>query len=87
MRRTIVTAVALGLAMAGAAGAYEAGPVTGGGSISGQVKFAGAAPAPEKFEVTKDVEACGKEKTKPDLLVGAGGGLANVVVVVKATKG
>ena len=85
--RTIVTTVAVALAVAGAAGAYEGGAVTGGGSLSGQVKFAGAAPAPEKFEVTKDQEACGKEKTKPDLIVSAGGGLANAVVVVKATKG
>jgi plastocyanin len=88
MRRTIVTtAVALGLATAGVAGAYEGAPVTGGGSLSGQVKFAGTPPAPEKFEVTKDQEACGKEKVKPDLQVGAGGGLANAVVVVKASKG
>ena len=87
MRRTIVTTAVLGLALTGVAGAYEGGAVTGGGSVSGQVKFAGAAPAPEKFEVTKDQEACGKEKTKPDLIVGAGGGLANAVVVVKASKG
>ena len=87
MRRTIVTAAVLGLALTGVAGAYEGGAVTGGGSVSGQVKFAGAAPAPEKFEVTKDQEACGKEKTKPDLIVGSGGGLANAVVVVKASKG
>jgi plastocyanin len=88
MRRTIVTTVvAFGLAMAGTVGAYEGGAVSGGGSVSGQVKFAGTAPAPEKFEVTKDPEACGKEKTKPDLIVGAGGGLANAVVVVKAAKG
>ena len=72
---------------AASAGAYEAVAVTDGGSLSGQVKFAGAAPAPEKFEVTKDPEACGKEKTKPDLIVGSGGGIANVVVVVKAAKG
>lgn len=87
MRRTIVTGAVLGLALAGAASAYEGGPVTGGGSVSGQVKLAGAAPAPEKFAVTKDTEACGKEKTRPDLVVGAGGGIANVAVVVKATKG
>src|SRR5580765_4663961 len=87
MRTTITMTVALGLAIAGAAGAYEGGAVSGGGSLSGQVKFAGAAPAPEKFEVTKDQAVCGKEKTKPDLLVGADGGLANAVVVVKATKG
>ena len=88
MRRTSVSiGAALALACAGMAGAYEGGAVTGGGSISGQVKFAGTAPAPEKFEVTKDNEVCGKEKTKPDLLVGSGGGLANAVVVVKASKG
>jgi hypothetical protein len=88
MRRTTVTTMmALALATAGVAGAYEGGPVTGGGSLSGQVKFAGAAPAPEKFPVTKDNEVCGAEKTKPDLVVSGGGGIANVAVVVKATKG
>jgi plastocyanin len=87
MRRTIVTVAVLGLAFGGVAGAYDGGPVTGGGSVSGQVKFAGAAPAPEKFDVTKDQEVCGQSKTKPDLIVGSGGGIANAVVVVKATKG
>ena len=87
MRRTIVTVAVLGLALGGVASAYDGAPVTGGGSVSGQVKFAGTPPAPEKFEVTKDPEACGKEKTKPDLIVASGGGLANAVVVVKATKG
>src|SRR5262245_62521475 len=87
MRRTIVMGAVLSLALCGAANAYEGAAVTGGGSVSGQVKFAGAAPAPEKFEITKDQEACGKEKTKPDLIVGSGGGIANAVVVVKATKG
>ena len=71
----------------GAASAYEAVDVTGGGSLTGTVKFAGTAPAPEKFAVTKDTQACGSEKTKPDLVVGADGGLANAVVIVKATKG
>lgn len=88
MRRTVLTsAVVLALALAGGASGYEGGAVTNGGSISGMVKFAGTPPAPEKIEVTKDQEACGKEKTKPDLQVGAGGGVANVAVVVKATKG
>ena len=75
------------LTLAGLAGAYEGGAVADGGSVSGTVKYTGAAPAAEKIEVTKDVEACGKEKVKPGLKVGAGGGLADAVVVVKATKG
>ena len=87
MQRMIVTTVALALALAGVAGAYEGGPVTGGGSLSGQVKFTGTPPAAEKFEVTKDQEVCGKEKTKPDLIVDAGGGIANAVVVMKVSKG
>ena len=45
MRRTIVTVAVLGLALGGVAGAYDGAPVTGGGSVSGQVKLAGAAPA------------------------------------------
>jgi plastocyanin len=83
----MVLTMVITFAVASVAGAYEGGAVTGGGAVSGQVKLAGAAPAPEKFAVTKDNDACGKEKTKPDLVVGAGGGLANAVVVVKATKG
>lgn len=92
MKSSTLTA-ALGLAIvAGAvqAGAYEAITVTDGGSLSGTVKFAGTPPAPAKIEVTKDVEVCGaagKEKTDPKLRVGAGGGIKDVAVVVKATKG
>ena len=86
-RMILTTTVALAFACAGVAAAYEGGPVTGGGNLSGQVKFAGTPPAPDKFEVTKDNDVCGKEKTKPDLQVSSGGGIANVAVVVKATKG
>lgn len=85
--RILVTGLGLALTLAGQANAYEAIAVTDGGGLSGVVKFAGTPPAPEKFEVTKDVEACGKEKMKGDLDVGAGGGIANVAVVVKASKG
>ncbi|MFN8542639.1 MAG: hypothetical protein U0807_00290 [Candidatus Binatia bacterium] len=90
MRRTIVlTALVLAatVAVAGRAAAYEAVAVTDGGTLSGTVKFAGTPPAAGKIEVTKDPEVCGKDKVKPDLIVGSGGGLANAVVVVKATKG
>jgi plastocyanin len=72
---------------AGRAAAYEVIAVTDGGSLSGTVALEGAAPAPAKLEVTKDPEVCGKEKKAPDLVIGPGGGIANAVVVVKATKG
>lgn len=88
MTRNVLTlALAATIATAGAAPAYEAVAVTDGGTVSGTVKLDGAAPAPEAFDVTKDTQACGTSKTKPDLLVGDGGGIANVVVVVKAAKG
>ena len=38
----------------------------GGGSISGEVKFAGAAPAPKVVKVNKDNEVCGQEKKIAD---------------------
>lgn len=90
MRRNIVLCGVLGVALLGAttrAAAYEAIAVTDGGTLTGTVKYDGTPPAPTKINVTKDPEVCGKEKAAPDLVVGSGGALANVVVVVKATKG
>ena len=90
MRMTMLNAglmLAATVALAGRAAAYEAIEVTDGGSLSGTVKFAGTPPPPAKLEVSKDPEVCGKDKTSPELLVSSGGGLANVVVTVKASKG
>ena len=92
MRKNLLLcgAVAAAAIFATRAMAYEAVAVTDGGSISGTVKYNGTPPAPAKIPVTKDPEVCGKdgkEKVSPDLTVGSGGGIANVVVVVKAAKG
>jgi plastocyanin len=73
--------------LAGRAPAYEAITVTDGGSLSGTVKFDGTPPPPGKITVSKDPEVCGQDKVAPEMLVGPGGGIANVVVVVKAAKG
>src|SRR5215471_17860422 len=59
----------------------------GGGSISGEVKFAGAAPAPKVVKVNKDNEVCGQEKKIADVAVGANSGLANTLVSVSDAKG
>ncbi len=91
--RSSIRSTALGLAVlagAGTAAAYEAITVTDGGSLSGVVKFQGTPPAPKKTEITKDVEVCaasGKERPDPGLVVGSDGGIKDVAVVVKATKG
>jgi plastocyanin len=93
MRRTLflsALAVVATASLAGRAAAYEAIAVTDGGTLSGTVTIEGTAPPPAKIEVTKDPEVCGKEskeKVNPALLVGPGGGIANVVVTVKAAKG
>src|SRR5438093_3053812 len=93
MRRTLflsALAVLATASLAGRAAAYEAIAVTDGGTLSGTVTYDGTPPAAAKIEVTKDPEVCGKEskeKLNPVLLVGAGGGIANVVVAVKASKG
>jgi len=70
-----------------AAWGYEAIEVKDGGTISGEVKFSGDAPAAEKLAITKDQEVCGKtEKVNEALLVGANKGLQNVVVSITNIK-
>lgn len=69
--------------------AYEVIDVKDGGTISGEVKFAGTPPTPEKVPVTKDQEVCGKtEKIDESLIVGENKGIQNVVVsIVDIQKG
>lgn len=63
--------------------AYEATDVKDGGTVSGEVKFSGNPPTPEKIATTKDQEVCGKtEKVNESLLVGANKGIQNVVVSI-----
>ena len=90
MRRTLVVSAVAALAaacLAGRAGAYEAVAVADGGTLAGTITYEGTPPPPAKIEVTKDPEVCGKEKTAPNLIIGQGNGIANVVVAVQATKG
>jgi len=57
------------------------------GTLKGKFVFDGPAPAAAKLDVNKDVEVCGKHNLVDEtLLVGADGGIANVVVYVR-TKG
>src|SRR5882724_4515014 len=80
--RTIIAAAVLGWCAASAS-AYDGAPVTGGGSIAGEVKLQGTAPAPKALEVTKDKEVCGTHEIKnEDLLVSSSGGIENAVVSI-----
>jgi plastocyanin len=59
---------------------YEAMTVSDGGTIVGEVKYAGDPPAPEKIDVTKDANVCGADpKVSPALVVGANKGIKDVV--------
>lgn len=77
------TSVALACALAAPACAYESITVSGGGTISGVVKYAGPAPALIRLEVSKDKDVCGAHPIyDQSLVVGANGGIANAVVTL-----
>jgi plastocyanin len=58
----------------------------GGGTVSGIVKVAGAAPRPATVKVTKDGSSCGADYASESVKVDAAGGLANVVAILKPLK-
>jgi plastocyanin len=68
---------------------YEVITVQNGGSVVGTVTYTGELPTPEKVEISKDQEICGKtEKINETLVVGKNRGLQNVVVsIVNISKG
>jgi len=85
--RALCTALLL-LGSAAGARAYEAGPVTDGGTITGVVKVVGAAPRDEVIRVTKDPGHCGETLPREKYVIGAGGGVQNAVVsLVDIAKG
>ncbi|MBS0207341.1 MAG: hypothetical protein JSS27_00170 [Planctomycetes bacterium] len=57
------------------------------GDLKIKFKYKGAAPAPVKINVNKDIEVCGPHNlVEEDLVVGADGGVANIIVYLR-TKG
>jgi len=66
--------------------AYEGGDVKDGGSISGTVKYKGAAPAAKKLDIGKDKEVCDKTPKYDETLVVKDGNLANAVVTITDIK-
>ena len=68
---------------------FEAVTVSDGGTIVGEVKYAGDPPPPEKIEVTKDANVCGADpKTSPVLTIGASKGIKDVLASLPdITKG
>ena len=59
--------------------AYDAGTVTGGGTIEGKVVYNGAVPT-RKIIPNKDVEVCGGIREEPLVEVGPDKGVKNAAV-------
>ena len=88
--RSVITVLSVLLCLVALAPwAWGPSPVTaqGGGTIVGEVKFAGTAPAAKVTKVNKDVEVCGAEKKSEELVVGANKGVQWAVVSVVGAKG
>lgn len=84
VRGSLAIALALGLTGASGAAAYEAGPVTNGGTITGVVKYKGTPPPRKELEVNKDKEVCALQpKLSRELVVGPNGGIQYAVVSIK----
>lgn len=81
----VLSAALIALPASGMA-AYDGGDVKDGGTISGTVKFKGSAPAPQKLDVSKDKEVCGKSPKTDQSLVVNNGNLANAVITITDIK-
>lgn len=86
MKKTVTLAAFFVLLSALPLSAYEGGAVKDAGTISGVVRFKGAAPAPKKLEVTKDKEVCAKTPKTDSSLIVSGGNLVNAVVYLADIK-
>ena len=87
MRKWLVAICAVTLVAAFVSGTSTRVTAQGGGSITGEVKFAGAPPEPKVVKVNKDNQACGNEKRSENLVVGPNKGVQWAVVSLPGAKG
>jgi hypothetical protein len=78
-----LTVLALALAAAAPAAAYEVVTVAEGGTLSGSVKFAGTPPKLEPLAVNKNRDVCGDSKDNEALVVGPDGGVRGSVILIE----
>jgi len=75
-----------GATSVGAAYQVVDGGVADGGSLMGRVVFDGTPPAPAMLTIDEDVEACGGNRPAEDLVIGANGGIQNVVLTIEGVQ-
>lgn len=83
-QRTVLGFMFVAAMGATSASAYEAGVVSGGGSITGKVTFKGSVPEPRKMAVTKDAPVCGSGTRELVEVAVKNGALQNAVVYITA---
>lgn len=88
--KTVITtllSIAFAATLSVCAFAYDAGAVSGGGSIQGKIVFNGT-PQTRKIIPTKDVEVCGQPREEALIEVGPDKGVKNAAVyLVDVSKG
>lgn len=82
-RNILLTATAAALILATSS---AAGLAAEWGNLTGKFVFDGTPPTPKKLQISKDKECCKIEHNEEDLVVGADGGIANVIVYVRTAK-
>lgn len=91
MRRVLICAMVLcPLTLLGygrAATGYEVAEVVDGATIAGKIAFVGTPPSPRVFDVQKDQEVCGKERTLSRVMVNEGFLKGAVIVLEGVAKG
>ena len=89
MKTALSITVVLGTMLAVAGSAFAAdykvvsGGVKDGGTVSGRITFSGTPPAPVMLKVDEDAQACGGDRPSDELVVGANGGIKNVVLSIE----
>ena len=84
MALRVLTCLALALALAAPAGAYEVVTVADGGTLSGSVKFAGTPPTLPPLAVNKNRDVCGDSKESEALVVGPDRGVRGTVILIES---
>ena len=81
--KTLLAALLAIACVTPASAAYEEAAVKDGGTLTGFVRFAGAAPRLDPIAVNKNRDVCGEQKPSEALVVGADRGVKGSVILIE----